>query len=90
MLCPIPAILASSLRSSRRPGCEARGNRIDERTPAKIGGHLRYRAGEVFQDDGQVTQDSTREFLTTFMAEFRSYVGMVLTVLPRTRGTGTG
>ncbi len=45
---------------------------------------------EVFQDDGVVTRDSTREFLTTFMTEFRSYVGMVLTVLPRTRGTGTG
>src|SRR5688572_19672745 len=38
---------------------------------------------EVFRDDGQVTDDSTREFLSAFMAEFRTYVGMVLTVLPR-------
>jgi len=38
---------------------------------------------EVFQDDGEVTNDATREFLTAYMAEFRSYVGMVLTVLPR-------
>jgi chromate reductase len=40
---------------------------------------------EVFKDDGEVTNDSTREFLTTYMAEFRSYIGMVLTVLPRGR-----
>ena len=38
---------------------------------------------EVFQDDGEVTDDSTREFLTAYMAEFRTYIGMVLTVLPR-------
>src|SRR6478735_2703500 len=38
---------------------------------------------EVFQDDGEVTVDSTREFLTDYMAEFRTYIGMVLTVLPR-------
>jgi chromate reductase len=38
---------------------------------------------EVFLDDGEVTNDSTREFLSTYMAEFRTYIGMVLTVLPR-------
>ena len=38
---------------------------------------------EVFRDDGEVTNDSTREFLSTYMAEFRMYIGMVLTVLPR-------
>jgi len=41
---------------------------------------------EVFKDDGEVTNDSTREFLTTYMAEFRTYIGMVLTVLPRGEG----
>ncbi len=41
---------------------------------------------EVFKDDGEVTNDSTREFLTNYMAEFRTYVGMVLTVLPRRQG----
>ena len=38
---------------------------------------------EVFLDDGEVTNDSTREFLSAYMAEFRTYIGMVLTVLPR-------
>ena len=38
---------------------------------------------EVFLDDGEVTNDSTREFLSNYMAEFRTYIGMVLTVLPR-------
>src|SRR5690349_3355624 len=38
---------------------------------------------DVFQDDGEVTNDSTREFLGAYMAEFRNYIGMVLTVLPR-------
>jgi chromate reductase len=38
---------------------------------------------EVFPGNGEVTNDSTREFLTTFMAEFRDHVVRVLTVLPR-------
>ena len=38
---------------------------------------------EVFFDNGDVTNESTREFLRSFMAEFRTYIGMVLTVLPR-------
>src|SRR6478735_5933102 len=38
---------------------------------------------EVFSDAGEVTNDSTRDFLTAYMIEFRSYIGMVLTVLPR-------
>ena len=38
---------------------------------------------EVFADDGEVTNDSTQEFLTAYMAEFRTYIGMVLSVLPR-------
>jgi chromate reductase len=40
---------------------------------------------EVFLDDGEVTNDATREFLSAYMAEFRTYIGMVLTVLPRGR-----
>jgi chromate reductase, NAD(P)H dehydrogenase (quinone) len=40
---------------------------------------------EVFLDDGEVTSESTRQFLSTFMTEFRTYIGMVLTVLPRER-----
>src|SRR6185369_10009664 len=40
---------------------------------------------DVFQEDGEVTDDSTKEFLRAYMAEFRIYIGMVLTVLPRRR-----
>lgn len=38
---------------------------------------------EVFADDGEVTNDSTREFLRNYMREFHLYVVRVLTVLPR-------
>ena len=38
---------------------------------------------DVFQNDGEVTNDSTKEFLRAYLAEFRTYIGMVLTVLPR-------
>jgi chromate reductase len=38
---------------------------------------------EVFRNDGEVTNDSTKEFLRAYMAEFRTYIGMVLSVLPR-------
>ncbi len=41
---------------------------------------------EVFLDDGEVTSDATREFLRAFMAEFQTYIGMVLAVLPRPKG----
>jgi len=37
-------------------------------------------------DDGEVTVDSTREFLTTFMREFHGFIGRVYTVLPRPGG----
>ena len=40
-------------------------------------------SAEIFADDGEVTNDSTREFLANFMAEFHIYVVRVLTVLPR-------
>ncbi|GAA2109341.1 NADPH-dependent FMN reductase [Microlunatus panaciterrae] len=38
---------------------------------------------EVFRADGDVTKDSTREFLRQFMSEYRDHVVRVLTVLPR-------
>ena len=44
--------------------------------------YIQY-SSEVFKDDGEVTNDSTKEFLRAYMAEFRTYIGMVLTVLPR-------
>jgi chromate reductase, NAD(P)H dehydrogenase (quinone) len=38
---------------------------------------------ELFPGDGQVTDDSTKDFLSSYMAEFRDHVVRVLTVLPR-------
>jgi chromate reductase len=38
---------------------------------------------EVFTDDGEVTSESTAQFLTNYMAEFRDHIQRVLTVLPR-------
>ncbi len=38
---------------------------------------------ELFPGNGEVTVQSTKTFLATFMAEFRDHVERVLTVLPR-------
>ena len=38
---------------------------------------------EVFLDSGEVTDESTRAFLTDFMAEFALHTERVLTVIPR-------
>jgi chromate reductase len=38
---------------------------------------------EVFKDDGEVTDESTAEFLRGFLGEFRTHVERVLTVIPR-------
>ena len=37
----------------------------------------------VFPGDGQVTDETTRAFLTAYMAEFRDHIARVLNVLPR-------
>ncbi|CAI9391989.1 NADPH-dependent FMN reductase [Microbacterium sp. T2.11-28] len=44
--------------------------------------YIHYSA-EVFRDDGEITNHSTEEFLRAYMGEFRTYIAMVLTVLPR-------
>ena len=49
--------------------------------------YIQY-SSDVFLDDGEVTRDSTREFLTAYMAEFRTYIRMVLSVLPRGQESG--
>jgi chromate reductase, NAD(P)H dehydrogenase (quinone) len=46
--------------------------------------YVRY-SPDIFSDDGEVTDDTMREFLRNYMSEFRTYIGMVLTVLPRER-----
>ena len=38
---------------------------------------------EKFREDGEVLDDSVRDFLTTYMQEFHDYIEKVLTVLPR-------
>jgi chromate reductase len=38
---------------------------------------------ELITPDGEVTNDSTAEFLRNYMSEFHQFVGRVLTVLPR-------
>jgi len=44
--------------------------------------YIRY-SPDVFRDDGEVTNESTRDFLTNYMTEFRTYIIRVLTVIPR-------
>ena len=38
---------------------------------------------DVYADDGEVRDESTEAFLRNYLEEFRRYIGMVLTVLPR-------
>ena len=38
---------------------------------------------EAFGPDGEVLDESLRDFLTMFASEFRDYIARVLTVLPR-------
>src|SRR3954465_249901 len=44
--------------------------------------YIRY-SPEVFPGDGEVADESTRDFLKRYMAEFRDHLVRVLTVLPR-------
>jgi chromate reductase len=44
--------------------------------------YIRF-APEIFPGDGEVADESTRDFLKGYMAEFRDHVVRVLTVLPR-------
>jgi chromate reductase len=44
--------------------------------------YVKYSA-DVFSPDGDVLDDSTSEFLTSFMKEFHDHLVRVLTVLPR-------
>src|SRR5829696_2428358 len=44
--------------------------------------YLRY-SPELFSPDGEVTDESTAEFLRGYMRDFREHVARVLTVIPR-------
>ena len=40
----------------------------------------------LINDDGEITNEGTAEFLQNYMAEFALFIGRVYTVLPRTAG----
>jgi chromate reductase len=44
--------------------------------------YIQFQPG-LITADGQVTNESTREFLRTYMKEFHAFIGRVYTVLPR-------
>jgi chromate reductase len=48
--------------------------------------YIRYTA-EIFTGEGEVADESTKEFLTNYLAEFRDHIVRVLTVLPRQAAT---
>lgn len=52
----------------------------------EIEAYVQYKDGLV-DDDDNVTVDSTKEFLTTYMASFDDFVRRVLTVLPKADGS---
>jgi chromate reductase len=47
-----------------------------------IEAYIQFTPG-LIDDDGNVTVESTEEFLRTYMAEFDAFIERVLTVLPR-------
>ncbi|KFN50483.1 NADPH-dependent FMN reductase [Arenimonas composti] len=44
--------------------------------------YIQYRDG-LIDDEGDITVDGTKKFLSNYMAEFRDFINRVLTVLPR-------
>lgn len=47
-----------------------------------IEAYIQFTPG-LISGDGEVTDDSTAEFLHKYMAEFHAFIGRVYTVLPR-------
>jgi chromate reductase, NAD(P)H dehydrogenase (quinone) len=47
-----------------------------------IEAYIQFKPG-LITDDGEVTNDSTREFLKTWIDEFAAFIGRVYTALPR-------
>ena len=52
-----------------------------------IEAYIQFTPG-LITDDGEVTVDATRDFLTNYMQEFYGYITRVYTALPRTAGSG--
>jgi len=44
--------------------------------------YMQFRPG-LFTEDGEITDTTTTQFLTDFMAAFQAFIARVLTVLPR-------
>jgi chromate reductase len=44
--------------------------------------YIQFKPGMI-NDEGQVTDESTAEFLRKYLTEFRAFIIRVLTVLPR-------
>ena len=44
--------------------------------------YIQFKPG-LITDDGEVTDDSTVEFLKNWITEFHGFIGRVYTVLPR-------
>ncbi|WP_306329721.1 hypothetical protein [Streptomyces venezuelae] len=44
--------------------------------------YIRFVPG-LFTPDGEVTDPTTQQFLTDFMADFKTFIERVLTVLPQ-------
>jgi chromate reductase len=47
-----------------------------------IEAYIQFTPG-LITDEGEVTNEKTKEFLRNYMAEFASFIGRVYTVLPR-------
>ena len=47
-----------------------------------IEAYIQFKPG-LITDDGEVTDDSTEEFLRNYMTEFHGFIMRVYTVLPR-------
>jgi chromate reductase len=52
-----------------------------------IEAYIQFTPG-LITDDGEVTVDAVREFLTNYMQEFYGYITRVYTALPRAAGSG--
>jgi chromate reductase len=49
---------------------------------SSIEAYIQFTPG-LITDEGEVTDDTTKEFLTNFMEEFHQFIGRVYTALPR-------
>jgi len=75
--------LARRHRPRRRTAEPARGAELLQRPADHLAGGVHPLPARGLRPDGEVTNESTAEFLRAFMTEFRDHMVRVLTVLPR-------